>query len=146
MEDTINPATGGYFFPKVTVKLFDKGNEGALVLGSYLRDAYQEAEDFSQLLAGRVRGADFFKTPLLRRLGSSMEAGRRTIARRLGLEVEMNEDADEAEDAPEDAPADDAVPLQRGHPRRLTLPSRTLLITNVPPCSVAWGCCARGHP
>ena len=40
LEATINPATGGYFLPKVTVKLFGEDNEGALVLGSYLRDAY----------------------------------------------------------------------------------------------------------
>ncbi len=116
LETTINPATGGYFLPKVTVKLFGEKNEDALVLGSYLRDAYQEAEDFSQLLAGRVRGAGFFKTLLLRRLGSSMEAGRRTIARLLGLEVATGDDADEAEDAPEEASVDDAAPVQRGRP------------------------------
>jgi len=116
LEETINPATGGYFLPKVAVKLFGEEHEEALVLGSYLRDAYQEAEDFSQLLAHRVRGAGFFKTLLLRRLGSSIEAGRRTIARLLGQDLDTRDEDDEAEDEPEDTPADDALPVQRGRP------------------------------
>ena len=108
LEATINPATGGYFLPKVTVKLFGEDDEGALSLGSYLRDAYQEAENFSQLLQQRVRGAGFFKTLLLRRMGSSMEAGRRTVAKLLGDEPETTEDEDEDEnenDREDDAPA-----------------------------------------
>ncbi|EXI78523.1 MAG: ATP-dependent helicase HepA [Candidatus Accumulibacter appositus] len=104
LEATINPATGGYFLPKVTVKLFGEDDDGALVLGSYLRDAYQEAEAFSQLLQLRVKGAGFFKTLLLRRLGSSMEAGRRTIARLLGVEPDTLDDEDE-DDAEEEMPA-----------------------------------------
>ncbi len=54
LEATINPATGSYFLPKVTVKLFGEDYEGALVLGSYLREAYVEAEEFSQLEPPRV--------------------------------------------------------------------------------------------
>jgi hypothetical protein len=103
LEATINPATGGYFLPKVTVKLFGEDDTGALVLGSYLRDAYQEAEAFSLLLQQRVKGAGFFKTLLLRRLGSSMEAGRRTVAKLLGEEPDTPDDEDE-DDAEEDAP------------------------------------------
>ena len=61
LEATINPATGSYFLPKVTVKLFGEKDEGALVLGGYLREAYQEAEEFSQLLQKRVRGGRFFQ-------------------------------------------------------------------------------------
>lgn len=95
LEATINPATGGYFLPKVTVKLFGEDDTGALVLGSYLRDAYQEAENFSLLLQQRVKGAGFFKTLLLRRMGSSMEAGRCTVAKLLGEEPDILEDEDE---------------------------------------------------
>lgn len=111
LEATINPATGSYFLPKVTVKLFGEGDEGALVLGSYLRDAYQEAENFSRLLQGRLKGAGFFKTLLLRRLGSSLEAGRRTLARLLGEEADTPDDEDE-DDAEED------VPVQVGRPQQ----------------------------
>ncbi|MBP6645099.1 MAG: DEAD/DEAH box helicase family protein [Burkholderiaceae bacterium] len=109
LEATINPATGGYFLPKVTVKLFGEDNEGALVLGSYLRDAYTEAEQFSQLLQHRVRGAGFFKTLLLRRMGSSMEAGRRTVAKLLGEEPDAPDDED-------DDDAEEEVPVQAGRP------------------------------
>lgn len=109
LEATINPATGGYFLPKVTVKLFGEDNEGALVLGSYLRDAYTEAEEFSQLLQQRVKGAGFFKTLLLRRMGSSMEAGRRTVAKLLGEEPDAPDDEDEDD-------AEEEVPVQLGRP------------------------------
>jgi hypothetical protein len=100
LETTLNPATGGYMLPKVRVKLFGEESAGALVLGGYLREAYEEAEAFSQLLQQRVKGAGFFKTLLLRRLGSSMEAGRRTISRLLGEEPDTPEleDEDDAED------------------------------------------------
>jgi hypothetical protein len=109
LEATINPATGGYFLPKVTVKLFGEDNEGALVLGSYLRDAYAEAEEFSQLLQQRVKGAGFFKTLLLRRMGSSMEAGRRTVAKLLGEEPDAPDDEDEDD-------SEEEVPVQVGRP------------------------------
>ena len=112
LEATINPATGGYFLPKVTVKLFGENNEGALVLGSYLRDAYTEAEEFSQLLQQRVKGAGFFKTLLLRRMGSSMEAGRRTVARLLGEDPHLQDILD---DEDEDD-TEEEVPVQVGRP------------------------------
>jgi hypothetical protein len=104
LEATINPATGDYYLPRVIVRLFGEEDEGALVLGGYLREAYEEAETFSQLLQQRVKGAGFFKTLLLRRLGSSMEAGRRTIAKLLG-EVPDLPDDDEEDDEADDVPA-----------------------------------------
>ncbi|NCC39654.1 MAG: helicase SNF2 [Gammaproteobacteria bacterium] len=104
LEATVNPATGSYFLPKVRVKLFGEDETGALVLGGYLHEAYEEAERFSQLLQQRVKGAGFFKTLLLRRLGSSMEAGRRTISKLLVGEVEPPDDEDE-DDAEEEIPA-----------------------------------------
>jgi len=111
LEATINPATGSYFLPKVSVRLFGEENDAALVLGGYLREAYQEAETFSQLLQQRVRGAGFFKTLLLRRLGSSMEAGRRTISKLLGHESELTDDEDD-DDAEEDLPTQVGRPQQ----------------------------------
>ena len=111
LEATINPATGGYFLPKVTVKLFGEETEDALVLGGYLREAYEEAEAFSLLLQQRVKGAGFFKTLLLRRLGSSMEAGRRTISKLLGEELDILDDEDE-DDAEDEAPIQVGRPLQ----------------------------------
>ena len=94
-----------------TVKLFGEENEGALVLGGYLLEAYQEAEAFSLLLQQRVQGAGFFKTLLLRRLGSSMEAGRRTVSKLLGEEPDIPDDEDD-DDAEEEAPAQVGRPPQ----------------------------------
>ena len=111
LEATINPATGGYLLPKVAVKLFGEENESALVLGGYLLEAYQEAEAFSLLLQQRVQGAGFFKTLLLRRLGSSMEAGRRTVQRLLGEEPDTPNDEDD-DDAEEEAPPQVGRPPQ----------------------------------
>jgi phosphatidylserine/phosphatidylglycerophosphate/cardiolipin synthase-like enzyme len=102
LEATINPATGGYFLPKVAVKLFGEEDEAALVLGGYLREAYQEAERFSNLLQQRVKGAGFFKTLLLRRLGSSMEAGRRTLQKLLGEEPGTPDEEEEEEENDEE--------------------------------------------
>ena len=96
LESTINPATGSYFLPRVAVKLFGEDSDGALTLGGYLLDAYHEAESFCRLLQKRVRGAGFFRTLLLRRLGSSMEAGRRTVTKMLSYEAD--EVADEEDD------------------------------------------------
>lgn len=111
LEATINPATGSYFLPKVTVRLFGEEEESSLVLGGYLLEAYQEAEEFSRLLQQRVQGAGFFKTLLLRRLGSSMEAGRRTISKLLGEEPDIPDDEDE-DDAEEETPSQMGRPPQ----------------------------------
>jgi hypothetical protein len=113
LEATVNPATGGYFLPKVTVRLFGEDATSALGLGGYLREAYDEAEEFSRLMQQRVRGAGFFKTLLLRRLGSSMEAGRNTVMKLLSSAADepTDEDDDDSEDAAsgEEAPARGAM-------------------------------------
>lgn len=99
LEQQINPATGEYYLPRVAVKLFGENDKEALTLNGYLHEAYQEAENFCQLLQQRVRGAGFFKTLLLRRLGSSMEAGRRTIVKLLGADYDsVDEEEDDIED------------------------------------------------
>lgn len=100
LESTINPATGGYYLPRVTVRLFGEDAHSALTLGGYLREAYQEAEEFCRLLQQRVKGAGFFKTLLLRRLGSSMEAGRKTVLKLLGSAPDelSDEDDDDLDD------------------------------------------------
>ncbi|MCV2422718.1 phospholipase D-like domain-containing protein [Paucibacter sp. DJ4R-1] len=100
LEATINPATGGYYLPRVAVRLFGEDAGSSLALGGYLREAYTEAEEFCRLLQQRVKGAGFFKTLLLRRLGSSMEAGRRTVLRLLGQEPDevTEEDDDDTDD------------------------------------------------
>ena len=99
LEQQINPATGEYYLPRVAVKLFGEDEQYALTLNGYLSEAYQEAEHFCRMLQQRVRGAGFFKTLLLRRLGSSMEAGRRTVVKLLGKDYDsVDEEEDDSED------------------------------------------------
>lgn len=102
LEETINPATGSYYLPRVAVRLFGEDDQSALALGGYLLEAYQEAENFCLLLQQRIKGAGFFKTLLLRRLGSSMEAGRRTVIKLLGQDIdEFVEEEDDVYDEAE---------------------------------------------
>lgn len=104
LESTINPITGDVFLPKVAVKLFGEEDGDGIVLNGYLHEAYQEAENLMRLMKNRVKGAGFFRTLLLRRLGSSIEAGRRTVQKLMGtdpaaLELEEEDDFEE-EDSP----------------------------------------------
>ena len=78
LEDTIDPATGEPYLKPVRVRLFGEGEKEAVTLPPYLQDAYDAAQEFCRLLGQRVRGAGFLKTLLLRRMGSSIYAGKRT--------------------------------------------------------------------
>ena len=78
LEDTIDPATGEPYLKPVRVRLFGEGENEAVTLPPYLQDAYDAAQEFCRLLGQRVRGAGFLKTLLLRRMGSSIYAGKRT--------------------------------------------------------------------
>ncbi len=99
LEETINPVTKQSFLPKVAVVLYGESTAAALSLGPYLSDAYAEAENFCRLLAERVKSAGFFKTLLLRRLGSSIEAGKATITRLLaGAEIIDTDDTEDDEE------------------------------------------------
>lgn len=100
LEEMINPATGEAYLPRVAVQLFGEDDASSLALGGYLGDAYVEAEEFCRLLQKRVKGAGFFKTLLLRRLGSSMEAGRNTVIKLLGHQID--DLSDEEDDGVED--------------------------------------------
>nr|WP_314622926.1 phospholipase D-like domain-containing anti-phage protein [uncultured Noviherbaspirillum sp.] len=83
LEDTIDPATGEPYLKPVRVRLFGEGENEAVPLPPYLQDAYNAAQEFCRLLSLRVKGAGFLKTLLLRRMGSSIYAGRRTTEKML---------------------------------------------------------------
>ena len=104
LEETTNPVTREPWLPPVRVRLFGESDDDALVLTSYLEDAYAEAETFTKHLGKRIRGgAGFFKTLLLRRLGSSLEAGRNTIRKLLGIVDPSELDDDQVDEELEDA-------------------------------------------
>jgi hypothetical protein len=111
LESTINPSTGSYYLPRVSVRLFGEDPESAILLSGYLNEAYQEAENFCEHLKKRVRSAGFFRTLLLRRIGSSMASGLKTVLKMLGEETDSPLDVDEEDDADEEEDAE-LWPLQ----------------------------------
>lgn len=84
LENTINEETHEPYLKAIAVRLFGESDEDAIELTPYLKDAYASAERFCDLFQKRVRGGGFLKTLLLRRVGSSMEAGRTTALKMLG--------------------------------------------------------------
>lgn len=80
LESAIDPETGDPYLARVRVRLHGESPEDAITLPPYLQDAYAQAEAFCTLLAERAN-AGFFRTMLLRRMGSTMEAGRLTVTR-----------------------------------------------------------------
>jgi SNF2 family DNA or RNA helicase len=83
LENTINPETGETYLKALKVKLFGESDKDAIVLPPYLQEAYHHAEQFSELLQKRVKGGGFLKTLLLRRVGSTMIAGKNTAEKML---------------------------------------------------------------
>lgn len=93
LEQTTDPETGEPYLTPVRVRLHGESDTDAIRLPPFLEDAYHLAEEFCQLLGERAN-TGFFRTMLLRRMGSTMEAGRRTVDKILS----EWEDLDETED------------------------------------------------
>ena len=98
LETTLDPETGEPFLKPVRVRLHGDGDGEAIPLPPFLEDAYRLAEDFCALLGERT-DSGFFRTLLLRRVGSTMEAGRRTVERLLATWTALDDEEDEADDA-----------------------------------------------
>ena len=97
LETTMDPETGEPYLKPVRVELFGERDDEAIRLPPYLQDAYTLAEEFCRLLAARIQGAGFLKTLLLRRVGSTMYAGRKTAENMLGTWEQVAEAEDEEE-------------------------------------------------
>jgi superfamily II DNA or RNA helicase len=95
LENTIDPETGEPSLKPVQVELLGESDEEAIRLPPYLRDAYGLAEEFCHLLDARMRGSGFLKTLLLRRVGSTMYAGRKTAEDMLHSWQHITEGEDE---------------------------------------------------
>ncbi len=78
------------------VRLYGDSPEDAIQLPPFLEEAYHLAERFCELLGQRAK-AGFFRTILLRRMGSTMEAGRRTVEKILVEWEDIDEDEDDEE-------------------------------------------------
>ncbi len=83
LESTPDPQTGEPYLTPVRVRLHGEAAADALTLPPFLEDAYERAEEFCRLIGARAN-AGLFRTMLLRRMGSTIEAGRLTVARILG--------------------------------------------------------------
>lgn len=102
LEQERDPQTGEPLLPRVRVQLFGESREDSIPLSGYLWQAYQLAEEFCRALSRRQAGSGFLETLLLRRIGSSIYAGQRTVekilGRRLGEEESEEEDDLESEE------------------------------------------------
>ncbi|MGI6377429.1 MAG: phospholipase D-like domain-containing anti-phage protein [Anaerolineae bacterium] len=99
LEQHIDPETHQPLLQPIKVELFGEGQGEAIPLPAYLGDAYGLAEEFCELFGANHRGAGFLQTLLLRRIGSSIYAGQRTVERILGIEPDV---VDEEDDEPEE--------------------------------------------
>jgi len=98
LENTIDPETGEPYLKPVRVELFGEADDEAVKLPPYLMDAYHLAEEFCELLGQRMQGSGFLRTLLLRRIGSSIEAGLNTAGKLLGEWRDLDEEEDESEE------------------------------------------------
>ena len=98
LENTIDPETGEPYLAPVAVRLHGESDEDAIVLPPFLEDAYAQAEVFCRLLSKRAN-TGFFRTMLLRRMGSTMEAGRLTVTRILDGWKDSGDEYDDDEEA-----------------------------------------------
>ncbi len=92
LEDEIDGETGEPYLKKVEVELF--GESEPLRLPFYLQEAYRLAETFCKRLGKRMKASGFMKTLLLRRVGSTIHAGRTTAEKILGEwgELDLSEE------------------------------------------------------
>ncbi len=105
LETQIDPETGEPRLKKIAVQLHGERDNDALQLPTYLTGAYEAATEFCRLLATRQRGSGFMKTLLLRRVGSSIEAGRLTAEKMLDSWQEAIVPDEDDDDEPEERAA-----------------------------------------
>ena len=94
LENEIDPETGEPYLTRVEVRLHGESEADAIRLPPFLQSAYELAEEFCALLKLRVKSG-FFRTMLLKRIGSTMEAGRRTTEKILNGWEDIGEDEDD---------------------------------------------------
>lgn len=95
LETTLDPETNEPYLKPVTVELFGESDDEAIRLPPYLKDAYDNAEDFCNLVGQRIKGSGFLKTSLLRRIGSTIHAGMNTTKSMLSGWADIDDDDDD---------------------------------------------------
>jgi len=119
LENNIDPHTNEPYLQRIDVRLFGESDAEAIGLPPFLRDAYDAAEEFCAILARRPGlNSGFMKTILLRRVGSTIEAGRMTAMKLLGTQPQGDQ-ADEEEENEEEEKLSSLYPLS--HEERAVL-------------------------
>ncbi len=132
LETTIDPSTGEPYLKPILVKLFGEGENEAIVLPGYLKDAYETAESFSEELSKRMKSGGFMRTMLLRRMGSSIRAGETTARRMLNewdtlVHMDEHDDMELELDEEVSSIAPDQAIITQGAARTLTQKEKNLL-------------------
>jgi len=122
LESTIDPISNEPYLKKVEVVLYGEGE--TIPLPTYLHDAYKTAEEFCNALGEVMKGARFMRTLLLRRMGSSIEAGKSTALKMLGTGLLQDGDED---DEPEDENGAETAAPQTGIAARIGDKERGIL-------------------
>jgi superfamily II DNA or RNA helicase len=123
LEETKDPATGEPYLKPIAVELLGERGEDAIRLPLYLREAYTLAEQFCHQLSQRMQGSGFLKTLLLRRVGSSIAAGRATVEKLLNSWQDIDAAIADEEGDEEEHQGAQAVSMSR----TLTMDERTTL-------------------
>ncbi|MCB0784569.1 MAG: DEAD/DEAH box helicase family protein [Flavobacteriales bacterium] len=124
LEETIDPNTGEPYLKKVEVVLY--GEDDPIILPTYLHDAYETAEEFCAALKEIMKTSGFLRTMLLRRMGSSIEAGKRTAFKLLNGE-QVDEEDDEQEENTDQAAQATSNASKGGVAGKLTEREQTIL-------------------
>ena len=122
LENTINPETGEPYLQKVEVELMGESDEEAIILPPYLKEAYGYAVEFCELLQKRVKGGGFLKTLLLKRVGSTIVAGKNTAEKML---TNWGQVVDEEDYEEEDVAEEKAL---QSEIKNITYEERTCLV------------------
>lgn len=109
LEKQINTETGEPYLKKISVKLFGEKDAESIVLPPYLQEAYNHAEDFSNLLKQRISGGGFIKTLLLKRVGSTMIAGENTARKMLRNWAGISTDIDFEDETDDDVDSEKGI-------------------------------------
>lgn len=113
LENTNDPETGEPYLKKVKVELFGEKEEDAILLPAYLREAYDLAEIFCELLGTRVKASGFLKTLLLKRVGSTIFAGKMTAEKMLRDWQCVTAEDDEEDEPPVTSEMKNLTPAER---------------------------------
>jgi len=124
LEETIDPQTGEPYLKPIKVELFGERDEDAVSLPLYLKEAYELAEEFCQRLSERQKASGFLRTLLLRRVGSTIWAGRRTAEKMLRSWQNVETVAETAEGSEEESDALDDIRSRTLNPEEQVLLER----------------------